>query len=37
MMLRAGKISPDNLVWTEGLSDWTPAGQTEAFRSQGPS
>ncbi len=31
-MLEAGALSSDTLLWSEGLSDWTPASQLEAFK-----
>ena len=33
-MLASGQIMPSVLVWTSGMSDWMPAGQTPAFSSR---
>ncbi len=27
-LIRAGEVGPGDLVWKEGLGDWTPAGKT---------
>lgn len=29
--VRQGRLRPTDLVWTEGMDQWTPAGQTEAL------
>jgi uncharacterized RDD family membrane protein YckC len=33
-MLAEGRLGADTLVWTESMTDWTPAGRIEAFHNQ---